>query len=155
MSLVIETGVGLENAESYVDITYVTAYFTKRGVTEWDAITNKESAIIKAMDYFESSFEFKGTKLNDNQALAFPRYINDLVEYSTRIKNAICELALKTATTNLLEDTEQRVKREKVGELEVEYDTNDSQTVKYNFVYNLIAPWLNSSGFSAKIVRTY
>jgi len=153
--LVIENGTGMSNAESYVDVDYVDAYFLKRGNTDWDLIDNKEAAIVKSMDFFESSYTFKGEKLNETQALAFPRYINGLVEYPIRVKNAICELALKTATSDLLEDTEQRVKREKVGELEVEYDTNDSQSVKYNFVFNLIAPWLNSNGFSSQIVRTY
>jgi hypothetical protein len=153
--LVIENGQGLENSESYVDVAYVNAYFLKRGNTEWDLIENKEACIIKAMDYFESSYLFKGEKLNPNQSLAFPRLINGVVEFPTRIKSAICELALKAGSEVLLSDTTQMVKREKVGELEVEYDTNDSQMVNYNFVFNLIAPWLNSSGFSSSIVRTY
>jgi len=153
--LVIENGQGLENSESYVDVAYVNAYFLKRGNTEWDLIENKEACIIKAMDYFESSYLFKGEKLNPNQSLAFPRLINGVVEFPTRIKSAICELALKAGSEVLLSDTTQMVKREKVGELEVEYDTNDSQMVNYNFVFNLIAPWLNSSGFSSSITRTY
>lgn len=153
--LVIESGVGLENAESYVDEAYVTAYFTKRGNTEWDAITNKEAQIIKAMDYFESSYSFKGEKLNESQALAFPRLINGVVEYPTRIKNSICELALKSSTATLLEDTSKSVVSEKVGELEVHYDPNSKDGINYEFVFNLLSPWLSSLGFSSSIVRTY
>lgn len=155
MALIIESGIGMTDSESYVDEAYVTAYFAKRGVTEWDAITNKESQIVKATDYFESSYSFKGEKLNENQALAFPRLINGQVEYPTRIKNSICELALKSSTATLLEDTSKSVLSEKVGELEVHYDPNSKDGINYEFVFNLIAPWLNSSGFSSSIVRTY
>jgi hypothetical protein len=155
MSLVIESGVGLEDAESYVDVAYVDAYFLKRGNTEWGLIDNKEACIIKATDYFESSYLFKGEKLNENQALAFPRLINGVVEYPIRVKNAICELALKSSTATLLEDTSKSVLSEKVGELEISYDPNSRDGVNYEFVFNLIAPWLNSSGFSSSIVRTY
>lgn len=155
MSLVIESGIGMTDAESYVDEAYVTAYFTKRGVTEWDAITNKEAQIIKAMDYFESSYTFKGEKLNENQALSFPRLTNGVVEFPTRIKNSICELALKSSTATLLEDTSKSVLSEKVGELEVHYDPNSKDVINYEFVFNLIAPWLSSNGFSSSIARTY
>lgn len=155
MSLVIESGVGLENSESYVDVAYVDAYFLKRGNDEWDLIENKEACIVKSMDYFESSYLFKGEKLNENQALAFPRLINGVVEFPTRIKSAICELALKAGTAALLEDTSKSVLSEKIGELEVTYDPNSSDGVNYEFVLNLIMPWLNSSGFSSSITRTY
>jgi hypothetical protein len=155
MSLNIESGIGMTDSESYVDVAYVDAYFLKRGNTEWDLIDNKEAQIIKAMDYFESSYLFKGEKLNQNQALAFPRLINGVVEFPTRVKSAICELALKSSTAVLLEDTSKSVLSEKVGELEVSYDPNSRDGINYEFVFNLIAPWLNSSGFSSSIVRTY
>ena len=83
------------------------------------------------------------------------RLINGEVVYTARIKSAICELALKSINV-LLEDTERATIREKVGELEVQYSENSSQEVNYNFVFNLIAPWLdNSSSFSSSIIRTY
>jgi hypothetical protein len=155
MSLNIESGIGMTDSESYVDVAYVDAYFLKRGNTEWDLIDNKEACIIKATDFFESSYLFKGEKLNPNQALSFPRLINGVVEFPVRVKNSICELALKSSTATLLEDTSKSVLSEKVGELEVTYDANSRDGVNYEFVFNLIAPWLNSSGFSSSIVRTY
>jgi hypothetical protein len=153
--LVIENGQGLENSESYVDVAYIDAYFLKRGNMEWDLIDNKEACIVKSMDYFESSYLFKGEKLNPNQSLAFPRLINGVVEFPVRVKNSICELALKSSTATLLEDTSKSVLSEQVGELKISYDPNSRDGVNYEFVFNLIAPWLNSSGFSSSIVRTY
>ena len=150
--LVIENGEGLPNSESYIDLDYLIDYATKRGI---DSSSMTEANIIKAMDYFETSYTFKGTKLKDTQALEFPRLINGVVEYPVRIKSAVCELALKSVNV-LLEDTSQKVIKEKVGELEVQYSENSSQEVNYNFVFNLIAPWLdNTSSYSSSIVRTY
>ena len=150
--LVVESGEGLPNSESYIDLDYLIAYATKRGI---DSSNMTEANIIKAMDYFETSYTFKGTKLKDTQALEFPRLINGEVIYPTRIKSAVCELALKS-TNVLLEDTGRATIREKVGELEVEYDKDSPQGVEYKYVYNLVMPYLdNSSSFSSTIIRTY
>ena len=150
--LVIESGEGLPNSESYIDLDYLIAYVNKRGLS---AVDMTEANIVKAQDYFETSYKFKGTKLKDAQALEFPRLINGEVIYPVRVKSAVCELALKSVNV-LLEDTERATIREKVGELEVEYDKDSPQGVEYKYVYNLIMPYLkNSSSFSSSISRTY
>lgn len=156
MALVVESGVGLENADSYISIEYADNYFNKRNSkAQWDLIVEKEKAIIDAMDYIETTFLYKGTKLNHNQSLEFPRVINNAVEFPTRLKNAVCELALKASNNTLLADTERATKREKVGDIEIEYSEYSKDETSYNFVYNLIIPWLLNSGSSASIVRTY
>ena len=150
--LIVESGVGIVDSESYIDLDYLIAYATKRGI---DSSSMTEANIIKAMDYFETSYTFKGTKLKDTQALEFPRLIGGEVVYTARIKSAICELALKSVNV-LLEDTERATIREKVGELEVEYDKDSPQGVEYRYVYNLVMPYLeNSSSYSSSIIRTY
>lgn len=152
MPLIIENGSGMADAESYIDLDYLIDYANKRGLSVVDMT---ESNIVKGQDYFETSYKFKGTKLKDTQALEFPRLISGEVIYPVRVKSAICELALKSVNV-LLEDTGRATIREKVGELEVQYSENSSQEVNYNFVFNLIAPWLdNSSSFNSSIVRTY
>ena len=107
------------------------------------------------MDYFESAYTFKGTKLKETQSLSFPRLIDNEVVYPIRIKNAVCELTIKTKENELLKDTERATKREKVGDIEIEYSEFAKDETSYNFVYNLIMPYLSSSGFSHSIVRTY
>lgn len=155
MALVVENGEGLEDAESLVSVAYYLDYCAKRGY-DTTATDGKEEEFLRvANEFFYSNYSFKGELFKSTQSMPFPRIINYEYVFPQRIKNAICELVLKLPNGSLLEDTEQRVKREKVGELEVEYDTNDSQSVKYNFVFNLIAPWLNSNGFSSQITRTY
>ena len=152
MSLIIENGSGKIDSESYIDLAYLSAYATKRGL---DITGITEANIIKAMDYFESSYQFKGTKLLETQALAFPRLINGVVEYPVRVKNAVCELTIKSKSAELLADSERATKREKVGDIEVEYSEYSRDEVNYNFVVNLIMPWLSGSSFSSSIVRTY
>ena len=156
MALVVESGVGLENADSYISVEYADAYFNKRNSkTEWDLVTEKEKAIIDAMDYIDTAFNYKGYKVNPNQSLEFPRVINNTVEFPTRLKNAVCELALKASSNTLLADTERATKREKVGDIEIEYSEYSKDETSYNFVYNLVMPWLLGSGISGSLVRTY
>ena len=154
MALVIEDGTGLTNSESYVDESYVDAYFLKRGNTEWDSITNKESRIVLAMDFIENNYTYLGTKLVSTQSLSFPRLINGETVYPIAIKNALCELALKANSGDLLQDTGKTTIREKVGTLEVEYDSNQDDLTSYNYVNKLLAPYLvSTSSFSYSISR--
>ena len=154
MSLIIENGEGLSNSESYVDVAYVDAYFLKRGNTEWDSITNKESRIVLAMDFIENNYTYLGTKLVSTQSLSFPRLINGETVYPIAIKNALCELALKANSGDLLQDTGKTTIREKVGTLEVEYDPNQDDLTSYNYVNKLLAPYLvSTSSFSYSISR--
>ena len=152
--LIIENGQGLSNSESYVDVDYVDAYFLKRGINEWASLTNREQLIIRAMDYIENNYTYQGTKLLSTQSLQFPRSICGETVYPIALKNAVCELALKSNEEDLLADTDKTTIREKVGTLEVEYDPNQDNTKSYNYVNKLLAPYLVSiSSFSYSISR--
>ena len=154
MALIIEDGTGLSNSESYVDVAYADAYFLKRGITQWATLTNKESLIIRSMDYIENNYSYKGTKLVSTQALQFPRVIDGETVYPIALKNAVCELALKSNDEDLLQDTGKTKIREKVGPLEVEYDPNQDDLTSYNYVNKLLAPYLvSTSSFSYSISR--
>ena len=152
MALIVEDGTGKNDSESYIDLAYLQAYANKRGL---DITGITEANIIKAMDYFESAYQFKGTKLVETQALAFPRYINNEVVYPVRVKNAVCELTIKSKSAELLADSERLTKSEAIGDIRVEYSEFSKDTVNYNFVINLILPWLSGSGINASIIRTY
>lgn len=152
--LVIEDETGLSNAESYIDVEFADAYFLKRGTTEWATLTNREQLIIRAMDYIENNYTYQGTKLLSTQSLQFPRLINGETVYPIALKNALCELALKANSGDLLQDTGKTTIREKVGTLEVEYDSNQDDLTSYNYVNKLLAPYLvSTSSFSYSISR--
>lgn len=152
--LVIEDGSGMSNGESYIDVAFADAYFLKRGITEWAGLTNKESLIIRAMDYIENNYTYQGIKLISTQALQFPRVICGETVYPIALKNAVCELALKSNEEDLLADTDKTTIREKVGTLEVEYDPNQDNIKSYNYVNKLLVPYLvSTSSFSYSISR--
>ena len=152
--LVIEDETGLSNAESYIDVEFADAYFLKRGTTEWATLTNREQLIVRAMDYIENNYTYQGTKLLSTQSLQFPRLINGETVYPITLKNALCELALKANSGDLLQDTGKTTIREKVGTLEVEYDANQDDLTSYNYVNKLLAPYLvSTSSFSYSISR--
>lgn len=152
--IIVEDGSGMNNSESYVDVDYVDAYFLKRGITEWASLANREQLIIRAMDYIENNYTYQGAKLISTQALQFPRLINGETVYPIALKNAVCELALKSNEEDLLADTDKTTIREKVGTLEIEYDPNQDNIKSYNYVNKLLAPYLVSiSSFSYSISR--
>lgn len=89
MTLVVEDGNGLPNANAYIDVAFADDYFTLRGNAVWGAAdpAAKAVAIVKATDYIDMVWgqRFKGTKafVSDpeddtvDQALAYPRDLRE------------------------------------------------------------------------------
>lgn len=155
MSLIVEDGTGLSDANSYVSVAYADDYFLARNVTSWASLTIKEALLIQATDYMEAVYSesWKGTVLLDTQSLSFPRIIDDVTVYPDRLLKAVCELALKANEGALLVDVEQRTIEEKIDVITVKYAEYSDQKTQYSFVYGLISPYLMSSGVSKKVVR--
>lgn len=96
------------------------------------------------------------------QALDFPR-VGVVVEWVTLpsdevpeiVARACAEFALKASTGELQSDLEQGVLMEKVGPIEVEYDKNSPQAVRYKQIDAMLAPFLSGiGGASVGLVRT-
>jgi hypothetical protein len=172
MSLIVENGTGLANAESYISVADADTYHSNRGNTAWASLTTgvKEQSLRKATDYIEQVYRlrFLGYRHTEAQALSFPRdevqrrdftylnqfsfYPNDVVP--TEVANACADLGLRSSTGDLAPDIERIAKREKVASLEVEYDDTKQAYTKYRAIDNLLAPFLNSSsGISRDVVR--
>lgn len=125
MALIIEDGTGKIDSQSYASEAVFAAYAAARGVTI--AGTDTE-LLITAMDYLESK-TFIGDKNTREQALQWPR-INVVVdgwyvdsdEIPQLLIDAQCEIAISIdGGTNPLTNQDRSTKREKVGEIEVEY----------------------------------
>lgn len=102
IELIVEEGGGLADANSYVSATYADTYAKNRNYDTWLSQSEyvKKASIIKAMDYVDNLFNWKGKKKFRNQALSFPRIgiiDNDDFDRSGEIpenlKKAICEAA--------------------------------------------------------------
>src|SRR3990172_1903603 len=74
MALIIETGAGIANADSYVSLSEFRAFATARGYTVPVADGGCESLLRKSIDYIESLRDnFKGSKLYGEGYLQWPR----------------------------------------------------------------------------------
>ena len=143
--LIVEDGTGLAGANAYVSVEFADEYFSARKNEAWIALDSaaKEAAIIKATDYLEAVYwgKWQGEKLKADQALAFPRKPFGM---PAKFKFAVCELAIKANSGELLSDIERLTTKEKVGSIEVEYSSSADPTTKYAYVCSLLKPFLKN-----------
>lgn len=156
MAIVVEDGTVVSGANSYVSEAELTTYATDRGVT---ISGNNDELLILAMDYVES-LNFIGYQYTEDQALSWPRteakkddiYWYDSDEIPQKLKDGLCETALAIDAGNSpASDLERATKREKVGDLEVEYadGANSSVVVRKinNKLKDLVRGGLNGASF--------
>ncbi|UZT28682.1 structural phage protein [Vibrio phage 033B] len=126
MTLIVEDGTGLEDANAYVDVAYVEAYATKHGLTFSGTPEEQEAAILVATEYQDTRWgnSLRGRPLRSVQALEFPRlYLND--RYGREIegvpagaKDACAEYAIIQRSNGTLyptppSDSPQQIKKKK------------------------------------------
>lgn len=100
--MVVETGEGLNDADSYVGIEFADDYFSARGVEGWGALTaeQKERSLIRATDFVDNIYQWLGKKASASQSLRFPRvnlfdYEGNAVEGVPKcLKQAVCDAAV-------------------------------------------------------------
>lgn len=141
MPLVVETGTGAANAESYVSVENAAIYAAARGLTfPASPLAPAEQALRRATAWIDATYRgrFPGTKMNGrSQALEWPRSDAEdrncdeipSDEVPVEIVNATVEAAVREMASpgSLSPDyvASERVKREKVGSLEVEYSDKE------------------------------
>ncbi len=152
MALTVETGAIVANANSYVSTTDFTTYATARGIT---LTSGAETLLVQAMDYIES-LAYIGTKYTAAQGLQWPRsnvyidgYLFDYDDIPQELINAQMMVAMAIDVGNgPLVTIARATKRERVGEIEVEYTdgANSVATVRTinAMLWKLLA---NGSGF--------
>lgn len=131
ITLIVEDGSIVDDANSYVSVEDVRKYAESRGVVLPSDDEVLKTKIIDAMDYLEGYAQrFKGRKVNPLQSLQWPR-VGVIVDGTTlpysplpkALKNAASQLACDSATTGILTNktSDFAVKRTKVEGLEIEY----------------------------------
>ncbi len=103
VTLIVQTdGAAVAGANTFVDVTFADLYFSDRGVTDWDTVAEKETALYRAAQYLETNYCYKG-QLYD-EALEVPFSRKNVCDNEGRsldgivpeqIKEAQCELALQ------------------------------------------------------------
>jgi len=157
MAFVVETGSGVPNANSYASVSAADGYVADRGIAGWSTLTNtlKEQALINATDYLEATYRdaWKGNRITATQSLSWPRsnvivdgFLLDANIVPLPVVYACVEMAVRAAGgETLIADQGQRVKREKIDVIEIEYQDYSDPTQRYPFVNRMLAAYLVSS----------
>ena len=175
MALVVETGAGLSNANTFLSLADTRTYWTDRGYDFSDAEnTDIESALIRASQYLTYSLEWKGYRKNGRndddgyQGLAWPRYYvvdregYDLIDVVPReVQDATAEVAfyelknpfaLQPAFT-----ANNRVSSLKAGDVQITYDSTslNAQSARpvLLLVRDLVSQFIKG-GFSNRMTAT-
>lgn len=168
MTLIVEDGSIVTGAESYATVADASNYHTVRGNTAWAALTTdalREAALRRATDYMRQAYRsrWQGYKVNEDQALDWPRYGVEVEGYAvdsdivpTEIKNACAELALKASAAELNPDLTQGVLSEQVGSIQVTYDKASPQFTRYKAIDAILSPYLKAGGggINMGLIRT-
>lgn len=152
MAVVVETGSGNILATSYASETNLTDYATARGIT---LTGNTTSLLIQAMDYLEN-LNFIGYKYGDmaTQILQWPRadvYIDGYYVPVTTIpvqlpKAQLAIAAAIDAGNGPLIDLPRNTKKEKVGDIEVEYVDGVSSVIINRAIHAELSKLLVNGG---------
>lgn len=171
MSLIVEDGSGLTNAESYASVDEADTYLLSRGMTIWSnaTATEKEQALRRATDFMTGRYRtaWKGYRRLSTQALDWPRYgvVIDNFPYGVGeinhtivpedIKKACAELALRASMGPLNPDQKQTVIQKTVGPITVKYDQNSPQQKEYSAVDDAMRVYLmgGTSKMNVSLVR--
>ena len=173
MAITIDATVGGGSANSFVTLAEMTTYMEGRlnSSSFDDATTDNQNRALAEATRELSAVMWKGYRVDDTQALAWPRqwawnpddptqdYFATTV-IPDRIKRATYELALaflKAGTTDIASiESDRLVKREKIDVIETEYvDTamRPKGLARYPAVMREIAPLLENTGITNPVIR--
>ncbi len=147
IELRIEDGSCVESANSYVSIAYADKYCMEHNYDTWMTQSEyvRKAAIIKAMDYVDNIFDWRGRRKFRDQLLRFPRveiFDDDRFCYDgiipEQLKKAVCEAAFYVVEQYSLyvtsggENGPLKKDRKKAGptEIEKEYSKDNYMTIK-------------------------
>ena len=176
MSLIVETGTGDSTAESYASVADASLYHSNRGNDTWLllTVTQQEQALRRATDHMLGEYRnrWNGYRVKSTQALDWPRsavvmqdgqgvsngYGTFVVPWNiipVEVKNACAELALRAAAGPLREDQTKNINREKIGPIDITYDKDSSENVRYIEVDAMLKVYLRAGGNNSlvKLVR--
>lgn len=156
MTLIVETGAIIANANTYISVADFEAFAVARGIT---IVGDSEQLLIQAMDYIESLI-YQGFKLTQTQPLQWPRsnvwldgYYVNVNTIPKQLKDGECFAALAIdAGTDALQPIQQQVVRERVGEIEVEYSAGSVNIVTDVKTNNALSKLLTGGGIGSNFV---
>lgn len=153
MSIIVEDGTMVPNAESYVTVAFCNTYHANRNNAGWAAIATdvlREGYLRQAMAYLQGNYrgKWKGVRVSAIQALDWPRWGCELTDVvlgqiayyvpSTviplELQYVVAELALFAVAGPLNPNLAQNIVSKSVGSLKIDYDTYSPQSPRYPIV---------------------
>lgn len=137
--------------DTYLSVTGADTYCENLGKTAWDEASEsaKEVALRQATQYLDANFRWTGFLYDSDQALGWPRTGaydaegRELTDIPSKVEDACAELAFLALGGDLnpmsLPETGGRISREKIGQIDVEYDLTDKGRQPYSVVVGLLA----------------
>jgi len=144
MRLIVETGKGLPNANSYVDLTDVENHLPSTAAAELGKLSEDEQTdrLITASLFIDTSFNWIGRQKTLEQGLCWPRVnasfqghkiADDYIPPQVKKACAMAvNLIMKSGLYVFQETGEAQTKKEKLGAIEQEY----FETLKKEFINN-------------------
>lgn len=171
MALIVETGAGLANADSLASRDAYKAYCDSRGISYADRSDIMiDQDLRKSTDYLGQTYRmlWAGWRVSTTQALDWPRYEVRMIDgpggrhscgpyypsdaVPADVVRACIEAAIRAKAGPLIPDLTQAVKRERAGNVEIEYQDYSVATKTYRAIDNLLAPFLAGGG-GIRVVR--
>ena len=145
ISLIVEDGSCVPNANCYVSLEFADEYMKNTGRKDWLSLSDndKKSYLINATNYIDRTYGklgWKGIKkYHRKQSLCFPRVeLFDKDGYEVEgipeeLMKAVCEAGFISTTTSLfsIKDASGTIKSQKVDVLEVEYYSEKDSSGEY------------------------
>ena len=157
ITLVVEDGTGLPNANSYCDLDYALEYCVMKGYSDWQSLSEdmQKVYLIRGTEFVDNFYNWRGIRHRQSQSMAFPRdEIYDDDKYPVngipdKLKKACIEAAFLNVnagkdTLFTTKDENGGIKRQKVDTLEVEYfgnqqnQTGDTFKIDYTSIYDIL-----------------
>ena len=144
MTMIVEDGTVIANANSYLSVAAADTYFTEHGSpTDWSDLTtgDKESALKYATKWLDNNYKWYSCIISTSQVLDWPRKaftdsegrsIGGSGIMPQDLLDATAEMALEQTKSSLVESSA-NVRRERIGSSEVEY-TGSGSSRSYAFI---------------------
>lgn len=184
VAITVEDGTGLENSNSYVTLAEANTYFDSHPQNAgWSGLASddlRNRYLVTAARVLDSCFEFNGFKVNQSQAMQWPRqgavdrnsgntgqrvsrstiqdgYFPD-DEVPQGVKDAQCEMARFLIAGNRMDDAPGTGIREfeLTGSIRVAFEKGQLQNIVPDFVVNMLrnfGSFMSSRSGSVKLSR--
>ncbi len=174
MAFIVETGIGLEDANSYSSVEFATNYHANENLNSdsWatNSIEKQEQGLVTATRLLDDNYDWHGFIEHKNQGLQWPRYADNIssiyqryynyddfqVESGTvplQLKKATAELARLLLQTNRLADQEVGLKSVNIG-VAINFDKKDRIPVIPKYIRDSLRKIGNYSSNNMRLRRS-